>query len=123
MKETTGIWTEQCEATKVIKQKFGLQKALGYLIGEKLLHFVQAAENSPELEEELPGLITEIKSVFQPWEILEYLENVKNIGAPGHILSDEEYEDFINAGAIPQNIDFVINDILTIGKIRELILG
>jgi len=38
------IWIEQCEATEGIRYRFGMKNALDYLIGEKLFHFVQAAE-------------------------------------------------------------------------------
>ena len=122
MKESAKIWIEQCEAAEEIKENFGVKKALGYLIGEKLLKFVQAAEEHPEFDKELPGFISEIKSIFQPWEISEYLENVKRVGALGHVCTDEEYEEFKKAGAVPQDIDFGINDILTMGKIKELLL-
>ena len=42
------IWIEQCEATETIRERFGLQNALDYLIGEKLFSFVAAAEQDPE---------------------------------------------------------------------------
>ena len=122
MEKFAKIWIEQCEAAEEIKEKFGVNTALGYLIGEKLLKFVQAAEQYSEFEEELPEFITEIKSIFQPREISEYLENVKRVGALGHVFTDKEYEDFKNAGGVPQDIDFGINDILTMDKIRELLL-
>ena len=38
------IWIEQCEATRQIEAEFGTQNALDYLIGEKFLNFLQAAE-------------------------------------------------------------------------------
>ena len=40
------IWIDQCEATEGIRERFGLENALGYLIGEKLFNFVQASEQS-----------------------------------------------------------------------------
>ena len=39
------IWIEQCEATRQIEAEFGTQNALDYLIGEKFLNFLQAAED------------------------------------------------------------------------------
>ena len=42
------IWIEQCEATKQIEAEFGTQNALDYLIGEKFLNFLQAAETDAE---------------------------------------------------------------------------
>jgi len=41
------IWIEQCEAARDIREAFGLQKAIGYLIGEKLLDFLRAADQDP----------------------------------------------------------------------------
>ena len=35
------IWEEQCEATRTIRERFGIENALDYLIGEKLLNFAR----------------------------------------------------------------------------------
>src|SRR5688572_8225873 len=48
------IWIEQCAATEDIRQHFGLEHALDYLIGEKLFSFVRASEQHPEFAAELP---------------------------------------------------------------------
>jgi hypothetical protein len=47
MGEFHEIWVEQCEAARDIREAFGLQKAPGYLIGEKLLNFLRAADEDP----------------------------------------------------------------------------
>ena len=52
------IWIEQCEATEDIRYRFGMKNALDYLIGEKLFHFVQAAEQHPEFATELTAGIS-----------------------------------------------------------------
>jgi hypothetical protein len=39
-------WIEKCEAAQRIKEHFGLTNVLEYLIGEKLLRFVEADERS-----------------------------------------------------------------------------
>jgi hypothetical protein len=39
------IWEEQCEATRTIRERFGVENALDYLIGEKLLNFAKAADH------------------------------------------------------------------------------
>jgi hypothetical protein len=39
MREFHKIWIEQCEAARDIREGFGVEKALGYLIGEKLLNY------------------------------------------------------------------------------------
>ena len=47
------VWIEQCEAAKQIEAEFGTQNALEYLIGEKFLNFLQAAETDAEFRAEI----------------------------------------------------------------------
>ena len=39
-------WVEQCEAAEGIEADYGTEKALGYLIGEKLLNFPEWRKGS-----------------------------------------------------------------------------
>lgn len=71
------IWIDQCEATEGIQAHFGLQNALDYLIGEKLFHFVQAAEQHPEFAAELPAFLAEIERLFTAAEIRDYLDHLE----------------------------------------------
>jgi hypothetical protein len=71
------IWIEQCEATEGIREHFGPQNALDYLIGEKLFHFVQAAEQRPEFAAELPAFVAEIQRLFTAGQIREYLDDLE----------------------------------------------
>src|ERR1019366_2355131 len=41
------IWIDQCAATEGIRERFGREDALNYLIGEKLFSFLHAAERDP----------------------------------------------------------------------------
>ncbi len=70
-------WIEQCEATQRIKLQFGLSSALEYLVGEKLLHYVEAAEHHPEFAQELPYFIAAIKRVFSLAEIGNYAVHIE----------------------------------------------
>ena len=71
------IWTEQCEAAKGIEAEFGTQKALAYLIGEKFINFLEAAENDAGFRAEIPAFVAEIKSIFEPWQLAEHLETAR----------------------------------------------
>ena len=46
------IWEEQCAATRTIRERFGIENALDYLIGEKLLNFAKAADQDPDFAAE-----------------------------------------------------------------------
>jgi hypothetical protein len=70
-------WIEQCEAAQRLKQHFGLRDALEYLIGEKLLRFVETAEHHPEFASELPSFVAEIKRVFTLAEIDNYVVHIE----------------------------------------------
>lgn len=71
------IWIDQCEATEGIRERFGLEDALDYLIGEKLFHFVQAAEQHLEFATELPAFVSEVQRLFTAAQIRDYLDNLE----------------------------------------------
>ncbi len=68
------IWIEQCDAARQIEAEFGTQNALDYLIGEKFLNFLQAAETDAEFRAEIPDFVGGIKTIFETWQLAEYLE-------------------------------------------------
>lgn len=68
------IWIEQCKAARGIEEDFGTDKALAYLIGEKFMNFLEAAETQVEFREEIPDFVNEIKTIFERWQLAEYLE-------------------------------------------------
>jgi hypothetical protein len=94
------IWVEQCAATEDIRERFGLESALDYLIGEKLFSFVAAAEQDPLFAQELPFFVAEIRNLFTAGEIRNYLghlERTKFLAPPEPDLDrddlDEEEEE------------------------------
>ena len=74
------IWIEQCAATEGIRERFGLESALDYLIGEKIFSFVMAAERDPDFAAELPVFIAEIRRLFTAQEIHTYLDELERTG-------------------------------------------
>ena len=71
------IWIEQCEAARGIEDEFGTQQALDYLIGDKFLNFLEAAETNADFRAEIPAFVAEIKTIFEPWQLGQYLETAK----------------------------------------------
>lgn len=117
------IWVEQCEGARGIKEQFGLQKALGYLIGEKLVNFLRAVDTRSEFAQEVPAFVAEINDIFEPQELQAYLSDVRRIGAMGHVATDEEYEVFRQAGAIDAGPVKAAEDIVILEHVRELLLA
>ena len=50
---TRDIWTGQCDAARGILDDFGTDKAMGYLIGEKLFNFLECAETDADFRAEV----------------------------------------------------------------------
>lgn len=116
------VWIDQCEAARDIREAFGLEKALGYLIGEKLLNFVEAADQDPDFAAELPAFLEEIRTIFEPSDIRAYLDRVHRVGPLGHILSDEDHEEFRDADAVDENPVEWAREILLIERVKKMLL-
>jgi len=71
------IWIEQCKAAEGIEDDFGTQKALEYLVGEKFLNFLEAAETDAGFRAEIPAFVVKIKTIFEHWQLAQYLETAR----------------------------------------------
>ena len=71
------IWIEQCEAAKGIESDFGTEKALAYLIDEKFINFLESAETNADFRAEIPEFVAEIKTIFERWQLADYLERAR----------------------------------------------
>lgn len=117
------IWIEQCEATKGIRDQFGMKSALDYLIGEKLFHFVHAAEEHPEFAAELPAFLTEIQRLFKPEEIreyLDYLERTKYLAPQEPSFDLDELEEGEDEEWLDNPI-MAAEELLRFSRIRQLL--
>jgi hypothetical protein len=76
------VWKDQCEAAKTVRLRHGLRSALDYLIGEKLLHFAELAAQRSEFAHELPSFVAEVRSLFSPEELADYLADLDPSAKP-----------------------------------------
>ncbi len=83
-----------CDAARNILDRFGAEKALGYLIGEKFLNFLEVAETNSEWRKAISDFVAEILSVFEPHQLAEYLNTPRRLGALGHVASEETHQMF-----------------------------
>ena len=77
MTEHYKIWIDQCKAAEGIEDDFGTQKALDYLVGEKFLNFLEAAETDADFRAEIPAFVAKIKTIFERWQLAAYLETAR----------------------------------------------
>lgn len=116
------IRIEQCEAARGIEDEFGTPKALEYLVGETFLNFLAAAEDDPSFRAELPAFVAEIKSIFEPWQLAEFLEKARQ----SEPFDPDDYE-----GEDPEDIEMERHadirrcaaDLMLVQQAREWLLG
>lgn len=85
------VITEWCEAARRVEDDWGREKAMGYLIGEKFLNFLERAETDRDWRQVIPTFVTEIKSLFEPWQLAEFLNTPRPLGPLGHTVGEEGY--------------------------------
>jgi hypothetical protein len=95
------LWMDKCEAARGVKENFGTENALTYLIGEKFLDFLDEAEKHKDYRAELPAFATEIKDIFEQWEIADYLGRAR-FREP---FDPTEYEEGDDDGMTPEDIE------------------
>ena len=67
--------------------------------------------------------IAEIKQVFSQEEVRRYLDGVRRVGPLGHVLSEEEFEEFLAAGAVEDDPVGGAEDVLRVERARRLLLA
>jgi len=118
------IWIEQCAATEDVRQRFGLESALDYLIGEKLFSFVGASEQDPEFAEQLPAFVAEIQRLFTAGEIgayLERLERSKFLAPVGPDLEMDDLDEEADEEPWPDHPVLGAQELLRFYRVRQLL--
>jgi len=119
------IWIEQCEAARGIEDEFGTVNALEYLVGEKFLNYLQAADKDAEFRAEIPAFVAEIKAIFEQWQLAEYLEKAGWTEPFDPRLYDEDDEDYdpeLIEMERKDNLRRAANELLLIERAKEWLL-
>ena len=124
MTEFHKIWIDQCEAAEGIEDNFGTQPALEYLIGEKFLDFLEAAETDDAFKDEIPAFVARIKSMFEGWQLTAYLETAKKSEPfdPSLFEGDDEYGPEEIEDMRKDDIRQCARDLLLMERAREWLL-
>jgi hypothetical protein len=118
------IWIEQCAATEGIRERFGLESALDYLIGEKIFGFVMAAERDPDFAAELPAFIAEIRRLFTAEGIRSYLDHLEDTKFLASEEPEWEWDDLdkeTEDEPWPDNPVLGAQELLRFSRVRQLL--
>ncbi len=114
---------EWCEATAGrIEPAFGTEKAMGYLIGEKFLNFLEVAESDTEWREAIPEFVGAIKSLFEPWQLAQFLKTPRRLGVLGHAGSEEAHRAFRAAMEESERVRQDARNLMLLSWAEELLL-
>ena len=133
MSEQHKIWIEQFEAAQNIEDDFGTQKALEYLVGDKFLNFLEAAETDKDFRSEIPAFVAKIKTLFERWQLDAYLETAKESEPFDPSLFEPQSSDLLGEEKIEFDAEEVENmrnddirqctrDLLLVERAREWLL-
>jgi hypothetical protein len=118
------IWSEQCEAARGIEDEFDRDKALDYLIGEKFINFLEAAETDANFLAEIPAFVAEIREIFERWQLAQHLETARETKPfdPSLFDGDEETDAEEVEDMRRDDIRQCTRDLLLIERAKEWLL-
>jgi hypothetical protein len=112
-------WFKQCEAAKTIQDEFGTDRALAYLIGEKFVNFLSAAETDEAFRKEIPAFVAEIRRIFERWQLAAYLETARQT----ELFDPSDYDDPAEAEfERRRELSESANELLLVERAREWLL-
>ena len=107
-----------------IRERFGLESALDYVIGEKIFSFVMASERDPEFAAELPAFIAEIRRIFTAEEIQSYLdrlEHTKFLASEEPEWEGDDLDEEAEDEPWPDNPVMGAQELLRFSRVRQLL--
>lgn len=121
---------EQINAAIDIKDEHGIEKAIGYLIGEKFHDLIKEFrfwqknyKNRVKAINDFKILLTnfsdKIRGVFSEDEINSYFESTPRFGCLGHTTTEKEHKLLAEKGAVEHTINTEIEDALIMGEMKK----
>ena len=123
MDEFSDIWIDQCQAARDIREEWGTRKALGYLVGEKLLNYLRASDSDPSWAAKMPLFAAEIRRIFTTDELREYFATTMRVGPAAHVATAEQYQTMRDAGMFDDDVAGGAADAILFERARLLLLG
>jgi hypothetical protein len=116
------VIADWCEAARGVEDDYGREKAMGYLIGEKLLNFLERAETDREWRQAIPTFVAEIRAMFERWQLAEFLNTPRRMGALGHTADDEGHRMLRESMEESERIQEDARNLTLLEWARELLL-
>ena len=106
------IWIEQADVAEGIRERFGLDDAISYLVGEKFIAFLGAASSHSEWEAEVPAFAARVREIFEPHELRAFFDRPSDQG----LAPDVEDLD-------AHDVTMAAERMMRVERAKELLLG
>ena len=116
------LWEQQCDAALDIRERHGLEKALGYLIGEKFLNLLEYSKEHVEVRLDVQDFAERIRRDWPSGQLLSYFKNVERVGAQGHVLDDETFKYMQGKGVFAEGPSEWAEQLLLLEQARKMLL-
>ena len=80
------------------------------------------AETKPEWREEIPQFIAKINAIFERWQIAEFFEPPRRLGALGHTADEESHKAFRSQLDESEKLTEDARNLLLIDWARQLLI-
>ncbi|MFH2137397.1 MAG: hypothetical protein ABII88_02675 [Candidatus Omnitrophota bacterium] len=130
IKNKEELINEQINAAINIKDEFSIEKAIGYVIGEKFYNLMKEFQCLQKNHKDKTETINDfrllilkssgkIMEIFTEEEINNYFKLNPRFGALGHVLSEDEHKLFVEKEAVEHTIDTEIEDTFIMGEMKK----
>ena len=120
------LWTAMIAGPEMEEETWKILKttgkAMGYLIGEKFLNFLEVAEKDREWREAIPAFVAEIKALFEPWQLADFLNTPRRLRALGHASTEEGHRMLREALDESEKIREDARNLMLLDWAKELLL-
>ena len=117
----SGLNNAKLRATSVTRGARG--RRWGYVVGEKLLNYIRAADSDPSWAVKVPLFAAEIRRIFTTEELRAYFATTTRVGAAAHVATGEQYQTMRDAGAFDDGVVGGAADAILFERARMLLLG
>lgn len=115
MKPPKEIWSEQFDAARAIKVRYGTKAAFDYMVAEKLMNFAEAARRSPDFAREMPTFVAAVRSLFKQEEMSVNLARVDRTLTEAPVIDPEGDDE------LPGDPEVIADRLRQFATIKELL--
>jgi hypothetical protein len=90
---------------------------------KKFLRFLEVADTNAEFRAEIPAFVAEIRTIFEPWQLVEFLQTARRTESFDPGFYDEDDDPEIVEMERQEDIRRSARDLLLVERAKQWLLG